>query len=171
MAPAGTGWVNDNFMAPYGAGFGVHCRASCFAWIPVQRPAPYGAFFMPKIMIISFELTMPNVGSWNGNRTGSDNKYYHIVSLNKARKKLVTELVNNNKTNFSYNFGDGWVANIKMEIVDKNEAIRRRNLLSGFRGYQWMCHEILEHGKIFTLSERDDLKQEKMELKNEPDLK
>lgn len=109
-------------------------------------------------MIVSFELTMPNVGSWNGKWTGADKKYYHIVSLNKAQKQLVTELINGLKTSFYYEFGDGWGANVKMELVDGREASRRRKNSKGFAGYQWMCDEILQHGKILTLKERDDIK-------------
>ena len=126
---------------------------------------------MPKTMIISFELTMPNVGSHNGKWTGADNKYYNIVVLNKAQKQVVSGLLNSQKTNFYYNFGDGWGANVKMEIVDAREASRRRKNSKGFCGYQWMCEEILQHGKILNSSERDELKREKTGIKNEPDLK
>lgn len=123
------------------------------------HPPPSGDFFMAKIMIVSFELTMPNVGSWNGKWTAADNKYYHIVSLNKEQKRKVTELINSLKTSFYYNFGDGWGANVKMELVDGREAGKRRKKSKGFSGYQWMCAEILEHGRILTLSERDELKR------------
>lgn len=106
---------------------------------------------------------MPNVGSHNGKWTGADKKYYHIVTLNKPQKKVVTECINSQKTNFYYNFGDGWGANVKMEIVDAREAAKRRKSSKGFAGYQWMCEEILQHGKILTSSERDDIAQKKME--------
>lgn len=115
-------------------------------------------------MTISFELTMPNVGSWNGKWIGADKKYYHIVSLNKVQKQLVTELINSLKTSFYYDFGDGWGANVKMELVDAKEAARRRKNSKGFAGYEWMCREILQHGRILTLAERDSQRQKKMEL-------
>ena len=102
--------------------------------------------------MICFELTMPNVGSWNGKWTGEKSKYYLIKRVDKTKE---AELHNKS---FYYNFGDGWGANIKCEIIDARESTKRRKLSKGFCGYDWMVDEILTHGKILTLKERDNLK-------------
>jgi len=88
-------------------------------------------------MVLRFELTMPNVGSWNGVDTG--NKAGCFI-FKVVPKKEAVELIDKN---FYYNFGDGWGANVK---VTQN----RRSKSNGFRGYSWMVDSILEHGKIIV---------------------
>ncbi len=39
-------------------------------------------------MILSFELTMPNVGSWNGQWTGQSSKYYRHRTVSKQEAEL-----------------------------------------------------------------------------------
>lgn len=92
-------------------------------------------------MLLRFELTMPNVGSWNGVDTG--NKSGHFIFMNIPKEKA-EQIVGKN---FSYNFGDGWRANVE---VTKN----KRSKSNGFRGYDWMIKEIIEHGRILTRKER-----------------
>ena len=73
--------------------------------------------------MVSFELTMPNVGSWNGKWTGADKKYFLIKNLSKS--ELANIAFKDGRVSFYYNFGDGWGANVAAEIVDGKEAIRR----------------------------------------------
>lgn len=102
---------------------------------------------------ISFELTMPNVGSWNGKWTGAQNKYYVI---RKFDNQTVSKLMENARLtdekipykSHHYNFGDGWSANVTMQIVDAKEANKRRKISSGFCGYEWMIDSIISHGQI-----------------------
>lgn len=103
-------------------------------------------------MKVSFELTMPNVGSWNGKWTGAAKKYYKIRTLRfKSTQKTVNDLlVGKAFRNFYYNFGDGWGANVRMEIVDAKEARKRENNSAGFCGYEWMIESIIKHGKILV---------------------
>lgn len=96
-------------------------------------------------MILRFELTMPNVGSWNGVDTGRKAGCFIFKNL---PKKQVEEL--NNKS-FYYNFGDGWGANVRCEKA-------RRSKTEGFRGYDWMVSEILKYGKILERSERHSMR-------------
>jgi len=48
------------------------------------------------------ELTMPNVGSWNGQWSGKNNKYTLVFSRTKNKKN--EHFIGN----YYYNFGDGW---------------------------------------------------------------
>ena len=102
--------------------------------------------------MVSFELTMPNVGSWNGKWTGADKKYFLIKSLSKIQLSNID--FKENKASFYYNFGDCWGANVTAEIIDAKEAIRRRKNSMGFAGYDWMVAEIIEHGRILSRDER-----------------
>lgn len=103
-------------------------------------------------MKVSFELTMPNNNAWNGKWTGASKKYYYTYSARTSeQKKAVNDLLASKSTaNFYYNFGDGWGANVQMEIVDDKESRRRTKISAGFCGYNWMIWSILKHGKILA---------------------
>lgn len=120
---------------------------------------------------ISFELTMPNVGSWNGKWTGADRKYYVI---RKFDNKIADKLMENAKSypiyggafirtqigvsqpmkSYYYNFGDGWGANVILELIDAKEGNKRKKLSSGFQGYEWMIDSIISHDEILTTAQR-----------------
>ena len=102
--------------------------------------------------MVSFELTMPNVGSWNGKLTGADKKYFLIKKLSKSQ--LANIPFKDGRASFYYNFGDGWGANVTAELVDAKEASRRRRNSKGFASYDWMVDEIVEHGRILSRDER-----------------
>lgn len=99
-------------------------------------------------MILSFELSMPNVGSWNGKWTGAD-RIYAIVS-NFGRSKKATEKAQKilDQKYYRYDFGDGWAASISVRQVDAKEAAKIRRKSCGFAGYDWMVRSIREHGEI-----------------------
>lgn len=104
-------------------------------------------------MLLSFQLTMPNVGSWNGKWTGAENKYYVIKKLSDRYVKNQDQfkrLLEKNRDSWHYSWGDGWGANVSVEIVDSSEAKKRRKISSGFCGYEWMIDSILMHGNIQT---------------------
>lgn len=108
-------------------------------------------------MIISFELTMPNAGSWNGKWTGADKKYYIIKKISKRffdKQDYFNELKSKGKDYWHYSFGDGWGANVTAQIIDGAEASKRRKLSKGFAGYNWMIDSIIYHGIIETESQR-----------------
>ena len=102
------------------------------------------------MITISFKLTMPNVGSWNGKWTGANNNYYIIKSVsNKYFKENIEKLFEGKQTNnFYYNFGDGWRANIELERIDCTEGRKRRKESKGFAGYDWMVDSIIKCGVI-----------------------
>jgi hypothetical protein len=95
---------------------------------------------------------MPNVGSWNGKWTGTQKVYYRTKSfLNKnAPTVLLERLKEKSPANYYYNFGDGWGANILVELIDSNEARKRNKISSGFCGYEWMIDSIIKNDKIIV---------------------
>jgi hypothetical protein len=109
-------------------------------------------------MTVSFQLTMPNVGSWNGRWTGASKQYFVIrkylknVSYRDGIKsgRILELLGGEDRAGWYYNFGDGWGASVTMEIVDAKEANKRRKASSGFCGYEWMIDSILKHGEILS---------------------
>lgn len=84
---------------------------------------------------LSFELTMPNKGSWNGKWSGEDRKYFIVRKFdNKTADKIMEgakttpiyegffEPVRVGETparkNYYYGWNDGWGANVCVEQVD-----------------------------------------------------
>lgn len=102
--------------------------------------------------LISFELTMPNVGSWNGIWTGKKTAHFIVKKCSKEQIEKIN--LKNNKNSFLYDFGDGWTACVKVERIDYTQAPLRRKVSNGFMGYEWMVDEIIELGRIKTRSER-----------------
>ena len=124
--------------------------------------------------ILSFELTMPNVGSWNGKWTGADRKYYIIKSVdNKTATETMKDAkqypiyegfferrqvgLSNLKKGYYYNFGDGWGASVEMELIDSKTAAKRRKISCGFSGYDWMVDSIMVHGDILSTKQIKEL--------------
>ena len=108
-------------------------------------------------MIVSFELTMPNVASWNGRWSGEGKKYFIIRKFTgKASKEVISKLFVGTITplearnSWYYRWEDGWGANVEAEIVDAYTANKRKKVSSGFCGYDWMVDSILKNGKIQT---------------------
>lgn len=83
------------------------------------------------------ELTMPNSGSWNGKWSGDKEAFTVVFAgrINKKNEKLIG--------NYSYSFGDGWRANVKIR-----EARPRERVTNKFAGYDWMITSIKKHGEI-----------------------
>lgn len=112
-------------------------------------------------MKVSFQLTMPNVGSWNGKWTGADKKYYIVRSYrgHEANRILGKFFQEGKKAGFRYDFGDGWSAAVTMEVVETKEGNKRKKISAGFCRYEWMVDEILKHGRILTREERHQQRQ------------
>ena len=108
-------------------------------------------------MILSFELTMPNVGSWNGRWSGEGRLYAIIKTFPKSIKQqnIAKEILK--QKYHHYNFGDGWSAGISISRVSLDTARRLRRKTQGFCGYDWMVNSIISHGKIMT---RDQILKE-----------
>lgn len=102
-------------------------------------------------MIISFELTMPNVASWNGRWSGEGKKYYVVRKAYSHEAKRIKELIGEKQSvSWYYRWEDGWGANVSLEIIDAAEGRKRRKITAGFCGYEWMIESILKYNRIFA---------------------
>lgn len=103
-------------------------------------------------MLIKFELSMPNVGSWNGKWSGEENLYAKIINwdkyygTSKVSKEKVKKILS--IENFYYNFGDGWGVNISVCQIDSKKAAKVKRKSKGFYGYEWMIDSIIKNKKI-----------------------
>ena len=92
-------------------------------------------------MILCFELTMPNRGSWNGKWSGeSDRHCIFRVCRTKAQQEQAKVL---NGKDFYHAWDDGWTACISCSIIDHKEANKLKKVNRGFCGYDWMVTSIL----------------------------
>jgi len=102
-------------------------------------------------MLLSFELTMPNIASWNGHWSGEDKKYFIIKKVSKKffdRQEYFRTLKEKGYDNFYYRWEDGWGANVRVEIIDGKKSAERRKQSQGFAGYDWMVQSIMLCGEI-----------------------
>jgi hypothetical protein len=98
-------------------------------------------------MILKFELSMPNVGSWNGKWSGADRLYARTRRFTGKERLIVAKSILE-KGYFRYDFGDGWSAGVSVEKVDSKEANRINKNTCGFCGYDWMINSIVDFGDI-----------------------
>ena len=97
-------------------------------------------------MIICFELTMPNVGSWNGHWSGENDGHYIFKT---SKKKCDLELFQKlDGGSWYYGWDDGWGASITARVIDARYAANLRRVNTGFCGYDWMVDDILAFGEI-----------------------
>lgn len=104
----------------------------------------------------SFELTMPSKGSWDGKWTGEGREYFAIRKYRDKDPRAIKLMAllndkgdNNISRNFYYSWGDGWGANVRLELVNAITARDRQKRSAGFSGYEhWMINSILDKGKI-----------------------
>ena len=97
-------------------------------------------------MILSFQLTMPNVGSWNGQWTGSGNPYLRFRKL--PKKEAIEFMDGKEQHNYHYSWNDGWGANVEVKIISSKEKRKLQKITKGFSGYEWMIDSILKNGEI-----------------------
>lgn len=91
-----------------------------------------------------FILEMPGNNSWNGRWSG-EGKLYALVKKVSAKKAEALD-----GKSFSYNFGDGWRASVRVhasrDAIDTRQAKKNSR---GFCGYDWMVASILSDGAIY----------------------
>lgn len=92
--------------------------------------------------MLSFVLSMPGVGSWNGKWTAESNFYAKVINFGKSKKATEKAQAILDQGYFSYNFGDGWCAGITIKEVTAAEARKIRGKSKGFAGYDWMIDSI-----------------------------
>jgi hypothetical protein len=100
------------------------------------------------MIFLSFKLSMPNVGSWNGRWSGEGKMYVVTRSFPKKQEDEARKILDGKY--YYYNFGDGWSAGVTVSQCDAKEAARIRRRSAGFCGYDWMINSIIKHGKIIT---------------------
>lgn len=99
-------------------------------------------------MILCFELSMPNVASWNGKWSGEGTLYAKIINFGHSKKAKAK--ADSLLGYYHYHFGDGWSAGVDVKEVDAKEAGKIRRKSKGFCGYDWMVESIRYNGKIQT---------------------
>ena len=104
-------------------------------------------------MILLFTLSMPNSGSWNGKWSGEGRLYCKKRTV--PKETLTKILGDSTNKGFYYNFGDGWGASVKVQIVTSQDAAKMVRKSAGFCGYDWMIDEIVQHGRILGMEERN----------------
>lgn len=98
--------------------------------------------------ILCFELSMPSNNAWN-NRWSGEERYYAVTrNLGKTKRAKAKAEGILDEGYFTYNFGDGWCAGIKVKEVDAKQAARIRRTSKGVCGYDWMVDSILMHKEI-----------------------
>ena len=112
---------------------------------------------------VLFELSMPNNNAWNGKWSQADKLHCRVRSYPfRKNQKQVCERLKNvlSTTGCYYNFGDGWGANVHVDVFEgakaKNAAIKGSK---GFCGYDWMVDSIISHGKILNSDQIAKLKE------------
>lgn len=100
-------------------------------------------------MILKFQLSMPNIGSWNSKWSGSDKLYIRFKTIPKDQAKIVLD-DNQDSRNYHYSWDDGWSANVTVTQSDGKEKRRLDKKSDGFHGYEWMIESIIKHQKIQT---------------------
>lgn len=99
-------------------------------------------------MILSFTLSMPSNNAWNGKWTGESKKYIKTRAFGRGKAQNAKAQDILDCGSFSYDFGDGWRASIKVQQVDSGAAAKIRRISDGFCGYDWMIDSIYRNGKI-----------------------
>lgn len=106
-------------------------------------------------MILCFELSMPNVGSWNGKWSGEADYYAKTRSFGRGKEAIAKASEILDAGYYHYNFGDGWSAGVSVRRVDSRESAKIRRRSRGFCGYDWMIDSILKHGTILIEEKKD----------------
>ena len=96
--------------------------------------------------MIVFELTMPNVGSWNGKWTGADQRYIRTRDERTVPKELWDK-------DFCYHWSDGWTACVSVSRMKSSEAVKLERKSAGFCGYDWMIKSLIADGYIHPKEE------------------
>ena len=105
-----------------------------------------------------FELSMPNVASWNGKWSGEGNVYAIVKSMGSSKKAQAKIAGLLQAKSWYHHFGDGWSASVSVRAATPNEARAMRKKTRGFCGYDWMVNDILDHGYIGNLKTKGDAK-------------
>ena len=92
-------------------------------------------------------------------RVHPDDQYYSLfnpkaLGFNTVETYVPWNLHESKKEHFFFNFGDGWGANVEVKYTTSGEAKKIIKKSKGFCGYEWMCYEIMQNGRIKEINER-----------------
>lgn len=93
--------------------------------------------------MVVFILDMPKINTWNGHWSGEDDVYAKAYQNREVPKEVLNK-------EFSYNFGDGWTARVKVKQMPATESRKIMAKSKGFCGYEWMIRSIISRGYIAT---------------------
>ena len=105
-------------------------------------------------MRIIAELTIPRAGSWNGKFSGSGDAYTIARKILKRDTQLAdiySRIAKNEIIDYSYDFGDGWVARITLRKPRQRE--KPTNI---FLGYEWMVDSIFKNRRIIEPRDKEE---------------
>lgn len=98
-----------------------------------------------KSMVLCFQLSMQECGSWNGRWSRKDDVFVITKTRRDVSEAIMREL---DGKKFSYRWPDGWTACVSCRVVDSKEAASLRRKSHGFCGYDWMVRSILAERRI-----------------------
>lgn len=105
--------------------------------------------FNQIIMLVSFELKMANIGSWNGRWSGEGSRYVKVINLSKSQIESI--LGEKESDSFHHRWDDGWSLNIYVTIIDsKKKRELSKHFKNGFCGYEWMISNIINHQSTYN---------------------
>lgn len=93
--------------------------------------------------MISFELSMPNKGSWNGKWSQEGQCFVRTRTEREVPKEYWDK-------DFLYRWDDGWTACVSVRRVTIKDARKLERMSKGFCGYDWMIKSIIRFGEILT---------------------
>ena len=96
---------------------------------------------------VAYILTMPKNNAWNGKWTGDDKLYARVRKIDE-RSKLPKPDLDLVGQSFTYDFPDGWQAQVEVKEVSASEAKQLKLKSVGFAGYDWMVASLLKNGHI-----------------------
>jgi hypothetical protein len=100
-------------------------------------------------MKLVFTLRMPRANT-PGGWTGADKVYARVFPLaSKAATREAEALATPGR--YGYDFGGGWCASVRVQVVDdaRGRAVKKASV--GFAGYDWMIDSIRRLGSICSL--------------------
>lgn len=103
--------------------------------------------------LIEFNLTMPNRGSWNNKWSGDGQLFSIVKEFTDKQFKDYNIKALLDRRNFTYNWDDGWSANVCVKLITKEESKYIKKHSQGFYGYNWMIDSILKYGEIKIIKE------------------
>ena len=102
-------------------------------------------------MTLTFILSMPGCGSWNGKWSGAGRLYAVTRTIGDRRAKQLLA-----SQPFSYSWPDRWRASVEVKQIAGAALRQVKKQSSGFGGYDWMINSILLRGKIMADHEIDE---------------